>query len=245
MVVTGLVPFKYLLYSALLSDVVRYQDDSDETCHGIFNDTLESVYERFNEWGEEVEDSLNVLAEEGVLSVDYDKGIIFLGEYRGRRFFPYEVKTSLFDKVSKVLDDAIKGYGKSKSAKDRSRSRYIREQVNRLIEHGIERMTPGDFTELHGFLYEVYTGGSIYNIRNQVEYYQTANILKAYDKFTTFAILVDGVLNYDEYHRKGVPTLTNVAMMKDEIVHSLTTGNTKTKEYMRDIDSAISEDEDF
>ena len=96
-------------------------------------------------------------------------------------------------------------------------------------------MTPGDFTTLFTYLYEIFTGGETYTVRNKMEYYQTTNILKAYDKFTTFAILVEGTLNYPAYDRRGVPTLTRVSVMKDTIFGALSRGD-GSKDYMREVD---------
>ena len=107
-------------------------------------------------------------------------------------------------------------------------------------------MTPGDFTELHGYLYEVYTGGEIYVLRGKVEYFQTNNMLKAYDRFTVFSLIVEATLRYDKYRKKGVPTLTNVACMKDDVFHTLVRSSDEgSKDYMREMTSSINEDSEF
>ena len=104
-------------------------------------------------------------------------------------------------------------------------------------------MRPGDFTELHSLLYEVYTGGEVYILRSKTEQFQTSNMLKAYDRHTVFALIVYGTLNYDEYRPKGLPTMTTVACMKDEVFGKLAKPTKGSKDYMRDIDD--SEDSDF
>ena len=250
MPITGLVPFKYLLYSALLSDVVPFTPHGEDIKYGIFSETEQELYDYYPDWDNidnrrnEVFKALNDLSEEGLIWFD-DDSRIYLGEFRGKKFFPFEVKNSLFDEANELLGAELKKYGSSKSAKDKSRSRYIREQIDRLLDKGVENMSPGDFTELHGYLYEVYTGGEIYLIRNKTEYFQTNNMLKAYDKFTVFSLIVEATLRYDFYRKKGIPTLTNVACMKDDVFHALTKSDMGSKDYMRDMTSSISEDSEF
>ena len=250
MVVANLVPFKYLLYMAMLSSVNPYTEEGDETKYGIFSGTTDDLYDYFQDWDSadyrrsDVYKALSDLSEEGLVYFD-DSDNIYLGEYRGRRFFPFEAKSSLFDGAKDLMDSRIAQYGKSRSAKDKSRARYIREQVNRLLDKGVENMTPGDFTDLHGYLYEIYTGGEIYILRGKVEHYQTNNMLKAYDRSTVFALIVEATLRYDTYRSRGVPTLTNVACMKDDVFRALTKGSEGSKDYMRDITSSINDDSDF
>lgn len=251
MQITGFVPFKYLLYSAMLSNVVPYISDDDDTKYGIFGESQGDLYDYFSDWDHtddrrnEVLKALNELGEEGLIMFDEDDvDKIYLGEYRGKKFFPFEAKNSLFDDATSLVDTELKRYGKSKSAKDKSRSRHIREQIDRLLSKGIENFHPSDFTDLHGYLYEIYTGGEIYILRGKVEYFQTNNMLKAYDKFTVFAIIVEATLRYDTYRKKGVPTLTNVACMKDDVFRALTKSDSG-KEYMRDITSSVSDDSGF
>lgn len=248
MPITGIIPFKYLLYSAMLSNVVPFDDE--DVRYGVFSESSQELYDYFSDWGHsdirrnEVYKALSDLCDEGLIFFD-DDNRVYLGEYRGRRFFPFEVKSSLFDNAIKLLDSELKRYGMSKSAKDKSRMRYIREQVDRFLDKGVENMTAGDFTELHGYMYEVYTGGEIYVIRNKTEYFQTNNMLKAYDKYTVFALIVEATLHYELYRKRAVPTLTNVACMKDDVFHALTKSDDSSKEYMRDITSSISKDSEF
>ena len=248
MPIAGLVPFKYLLYSALLSSIETYVED--DTRFGISTLMNEDVYDRFPDWDDtderknEVYKALNSLAEEGLLLFD-DDGRIFLGEFRGKKFFPFEAKNSIFDSALETLSEELKRYGRSKSAKDKSRSRYIREQIDRFIDKGVENMTPGDFTDLHGYLYEVYTGGEVYLLRGKVEHFQTTNMLKAYDKFTVFALIVEATLRYDTHRTKGVPTITNVACMKDDVFKALTKPDDGSKDYMRDMTDSVNEDSTF
>ena len=250
MPITGLVPFRYLLYTALLSDVVPFTPEDEDVRYGVFAEPEQELYDYYPDWThsderrDEVLKALNDLADEGLIWFDED-GHIYVGEYRGRKFFPFEVKSSMFDEAVKVLDKAVKDYGHSKSAKDKSRSRYIREQIDKLIDKGVENIAPGEFTELHGYLYEIYTGGQVYVIRGKAEHFQTTNMLKAYDKFTVFALIVHGTLRYDEFRKKGVPTLTNVACMKDDVFHSLTKSDLGSKDYMREITSSIDENSEF
>ena len=232
MAFVGLVDLRYIIYFSLLADVQRYTPADEDVEYGVWSREATDVYDVFSDFDpEEVEQALNDLADEGL--VLFEDFWIYLGEFRGRRFFTFEVKSSLCDDAKDLLESKLSAYGKSASAKDRSRSRFIRAEIEKWYEAGVEKMNPGDFTELHGFLYEIYTGGEIYNIRNKTEYFQTNNMLKAYDRPTVFALIVEGVLHYDRYRRKGTPTLTNVAMMKDDVFRALTHKETAGKDYMR------------
>lgn len=240
MVVTDLVPFKYLVYSAMLSDVVPLEED--DTRYGVCGKTLDELRDLFYPFESTKEDMFQIaieeLGEEGLVMFGEDELTIYLGEFRGKKFFTFEVKNSLSDKALDKVKEAISFFKKSKSAIAKSRGRFIQSQLDVLFQKGIDKLGANDFTEIHGFLYELYTGGETYIIRNKVEYFQTNNMLKAYDKFTTFAILVEGVLNYDSYRDKGLPTLTNVAYIKDDIFRRLTNPATVSKEYMREVDDS-------
>lgn len=237
MIITGLVPLKYLLFTILLSDI--YKIESDGSVFAVSSIKIPDLYDYFSDFNSsknsELDKALDSLADEGLIFFDeVNDGIIYVGEFRGRKLFTFEVKGSMFESAKEELENALKEYSKSKSIKDKSRSRYIREQVDKFVEQGIDKLGPSDFTDLHGYLYELYTGGEIYTIRNKIEYYQTNNMLKAYDRFTVFAILVEGTLHYGKYSKKGIPTLTNVAYHKDDIFKSLTRADSGSKEYMRD-----------
>lgn len=235
------------IYAVLMSDTKVIEEDGTKTV--ISARSVSDLYDYFDGWENEVYQALNKLGESGLVLFednedDASDDIVYLGELRGKRFFPFETKNSIFDKAVELMRKEIKRYGNSKSAKDKSRSRYIQEKVDAWLED-VSVMRPGDFTELHGYLYEVYTGGEIYMVRNKTEYYQTNNMLKAYDRFTVFAIIVEGTLRYDNYRKKGVPTLTNVACMKDEIFGELTKSEKGSKEYMRDTKHSMDDEKDF
>ena len=242
MAFVGLVPLRYIVYMALLSDMQRYTPADEEVEYAIYAQDQSDIYDLFADWDpDEVEKALNDLADEGLIGFD-ENDRVYLGEFRGRRFFTFEIKSSLCDDAQDLLERELSRYAKSGSVKDRSRSKFIRSELDKWYDQGIENMNPGDFTELHGYLYEIYTGGEIYNIRNKTEYFQTNNMLKAYDRLTVFAILVEGVLHYDKYRKKGTPTLINVAVMKDDIFRKLTHREEGSKEYLRD---RSTEDETF
>ena len=240
MVASTLAPLRYLIYFTLLSKVTTFEDGDEKS--GVFDGDTEDVYDIFSEWSEdEVYEALNALGDEGLIFFDDEDDRIYLGEFRGRRFFTYEQENSLYDSAKELLDRELHRYGKSKSAKDRSRARFIVSQIDSMLVNGIDKVTPGQFTELHGYLYELYTGGETYIVRNKVEYYQTTNMLKAYDKHTVFAILVEGTLHYDNYRKSGIPTLTNVAVIKDDVFRGLSKKDSESKEYMRDVKSSMDE----
>lgn len=239
--ICGLIPFKYLLYSALISDIVSspvYGEGEDSYQYALSAYTQEDVFDYYSDhW--DVEVALNELCEEGLVLFFEDDGNIAVGEMRGRKFFPFERKSSLFDSALDFYKDSVKRYGSSKSAKDRSRASYISEQVNRFLDKGVANMNASDFTTLHGYLFEIYTGGEIYMIRSRTEYFQTNNMLKAYDRHTVFALLVEGTLNYDKYRNRGMPTLTTVACMKDDVFSALTTKGKGSKDYMRNVEKSM------
>lgn len=243
MTIAGIVDFKHLLYLALLSDVVSYEPEDEDTRYGIYGGDYDDLYDRFSDWEEDtVHSALEELGEEGMLYFD-EENRIYLGEFRGRKFFTFEKENSMFEEASKLLDSELKRYGRSKSAKDKSRARYIRGQIDQFLDKGVDNMTPGDFTDLHGYLYEIYTGGEIYILRGRVEHFQTNNMLKAYDRFTVYSLLVEATLRYDSYRKKGVPTLTNVACMKDDVFRALK--KTSGKEYMRDVEHSVDDETEF
>jgi hypothetical protein len=234
MAFTGLVPLRYIVYMSMLSDISRFTPADEEVEYGVYSQDQADIYDLFADWEpDDVEKALNDLADEGLIWFD-DSDRVYLGEFRGRRFFTFEIKSSLCDDAVDLLERELTRYSKTGSAKDRSRSRFIRSELDKWYDQGIESMNPGDFTELHGYLYEIYTGGEVYNIRNKIEYFQTNNMLKAYDRLTVFAILVEGVLHFDKYRKKGTPTLTNVAMMKDDVFRKLTHKEEGSKEYLRE-----------
>ena len=238
--VTSLVSLKYLIYFAMLSDVKTLEEDS--TVYGVCSKELSDIREFFMDWesvkGVDVfQKSIEELASDGLIMFGDDGETVYLGEYRGKRLFPFEVKSSLSDEAVEILKKKLSQHKKSKSAVTSSRGRFLAGQVESMLDAGIDKLTAADFTELHSVLYELYTGGEVYQIRNKTEYFQTNNILKAYDKFTTFAILVEGVLNYHSYRTRGVPTLINVAVIKDDIFRKLTNPIADgSKEYMREAD---------
>ena len=252
MQITALVPFKYLLYTALLSDVTTYVSGDDRL--GIFAKPLDDLDDYFSDWSHSderrnvVTSALNELERDGLIYfLDDSDGeqLIVLGEYRGRKFFTFERRSSFCDIALKTFDEELSKYGNSKSVKDRSRAKYIRSTFERLISEGIDKLGPGAFTEIHGYLYEIYTGGEVYTLRNEAEKFQTKNILKAYDRFTTLAILIEATLHYDKYRSKGLPTLVNVAYIKDDVFKAFTKADSGSKDYMRDITSVTTDDSDF
>lgn len=234
MPVTSVIPIKHIVYMALLSDMTTEDLEGDKFAVSAL--VISDVYDRFPDWTEEeLLEVLDELGRDGLLEF-YDTKIL-LGEFRGRKFFPFEVKSSLFDRAIEFLQDKLGDY--ASYSRNKSRAKYIKREVKAMTEK-VDKLCPNDFTELHGLLYEVYTGGEVYNIRNQVEYYQTSNILKAYDRHTTFAIIVEGTLNFDAYRKKGVPTLTLIGVMKDEVFGALTKGVSHGKDYMRSEEEVIS-----
>ena len=233
MPVVGLTNFRHILYFTLLSSISS--EVYEDTKFVFSNLTEEDVYDYFSDWDtDEVHDALKTLGEEGL--VEFSEGKIYLGEFRGKRFFPYEAKSSMFEMIREFLFDKLSVY--SKTARNKSRAKYIMKEVKNLSEK-VDKLTPSDFTELHGLLYEVYTGGEVYNVRNQVEYYQTSNILKVYDRHTTFCIITEGTLNYEAYRKSGIPTLTFVGVSKDDIFGNLAKGTSHGKDYMRSVEDVI------
>lgn len=240
----GNVPFKNFIYFVLLSNVVSLEEG--DVRHAVYAGDYLDLFDCLSDWADESEGTseldkaLDELEADGYISFD-DDNRIYLGEFRGRKFFPFEVRSSIFDSACDLMWREIKKYGKTRSAKVVSRVSYIRSQIETSLSRGVEKMSPKDFTELHSFMYEVYTGGETYILRNKAEHFQTTNMLKAFDKHTVFALIVFGTLNFDEYRSKGLPTITNVACMKDDVFNRLNKPEKGSKEYMRNMESDDSE----
>lgn len=241
--VVSLLEFKHLVYLVLLSDVVSEETDLRKLVR--YNGTYEEFLDLFPDWDSlddnesEIVQTLYSLEKEGLISFNEEGEYIYVGALSGRKFVPFMKVDSLYKKAVDKLTVALDEYRKNSFSKGVSRSKFIYGKLKDKFLQGTTLLNPNDFTSLHSYLYEIYTGGEIYTIRNQKEYYQTNNMLKAYDKDTVFAILVEGVLNYDVYRVKGIPTLTNVAFIKDEIFHNLV--KPKGKDYMRSSDSITEE----
>lgn len=238
--ITEVVEFKYLLFMAMLSNTSIIEDSEEETKYAVYAGEYEDLFDLFSDWSDDgvkvdvIDKALDDLESEGYLFFD-DNNTIYLGEIRGRKYFPFEVKNSLSDEACKLLKKELKRYGKSHLSKVLSRVKAISSQIEEYLDKGIDKMRPSDFTELHSLLYEVYTGGETYTLRSKAERFQTTNMLKAYDRYTVFALIVFGTLNYDEYRSKGLPTMTTVACMKDEVFGKLTKPNKGSKDYMREV----------
>ena len=131
MAITGLLPFRYLLYAALLSDVVSYEPEGEDIRYGVYGGEQNDLYDRFSDWSDaderkdEVLKALNDLADEGLIFFD-DDDRVYLGEFRGKRFFAFDCKSSLFDEAVVSFDTELKRYGASRSAKDKSRAPQTR-----------------------------------------------------------------------------------------------------------------------
>ena len=59
MPITGVIPFKYLLYAALLSNVVQYVEE--DTKWGIFVETESDLYDYFPDWTSSDESLLSLI----------------------------------------------------------------------------------------------------------------------------------------------------------------------------------------
>lgn len=221
-----------LIYMACLSSVDKYYDEESGITYGLFSKGYELLADYFSDWDEdELIKAFNTLGEQGLLlyGEDEDSDRVYVGTFEGRRFEPFSSSESNLyqDAVSKI-NQAIKN-----SVLPKARTLYIKGRLSSMIEKGAEYLNVNDYNELHGLLYELYTGGEDYKVRNKTEMFQTGNILKAYDHATTFAIVTEAVINYDIYRSKGVPTLINVGYLKDDVFRKLVHKDTSTKEYMR------------
>lgn len=239
---TSIMEFKYVVYLSLLSDVVQISTDEDLRKIAAWNGSYEEFLELFPEWDNLQDDSeivcaLSTLESDGLISFNEDGTEIYVGTMLGKKFIPFTKRVSFYEQSVKKIKKALKEYCKGSSAKGVSRGQYLTSVLEGKYFMGTGSLKPNDFTELHGYLYELYTGGEVYIIRKKLEYYQTTNMLKAYDKDTVFSILVEGVLNFDFYRQSSVPNLVNIACMKDDIYRSLIGKNGKGKEYMRETES--------
>lgn len=245
MAVISAMPLKELMFVVMLSDVQKVYSEEDDTYLVAVNKTKSEFFELFGEWNDDdVQKAFDELSNEGLIFEDADDSeVLYVGELRGRKVFTFEQESSLLVQAQNKLDDVLQSQLKSKSAKDRSRASYIKGRIEDMMSDGVGAMTPSKFTELHGYMYELYTGGEIYIIRNKAEYYQTNNMLKAYDKNTVFALIVFGTLDYDKFRKSGIPTLTNVACIKDDVFRGITKSGSKN--YMRDVKESVTDENDF
>ena len=230
-----------LIYFACLSDITKVTDGGEQL--GEFSKGYDLLCAYFKDWSrEEIDEALNSLADKGlVMFDDTDEDIIYVGTFDGKRFDPFTPEdSSLVTRAEEKIDLAI-----NEAAVPKVRLLYIKNRIKLLRERGIDNMSVTDFNELHSLLYEIYTGGEDYKIRNKIEYYQINNMLKSYDKRTIFAIVTFGVLDYDTFRKKGVPTITNVAYIKDDVMRRLVHKDTSSKEYMREKSSDENSDNEF
>ena len=226
-----------LIYVTCLSSVEKYTEEESGITYGLFSKGFELLSEYFSDWSEdEFIKAINSLGEQGLLmygiegSEEADN--VYVGTFEARRFEPFSsAENTLYQDATEKVTQAVKS-----SVLPKARNLYIKGRLNSMIEKGAENLNVNDFNELHGILYEIYTGGEDYKIRNKTELFQTSNILKAYDHATTFAIITEAVLNFDLYRKKGVPTLINVGYLKDDVFRKLVHKDTSTKEYMREKD---------
>lgn len=226
-----------LLYLTCLSSVSKEYDEKEDVTYAIFSKGFDLLKTYFQDWSEEeLTEALSNLGNQGLLLFDDDnEDVIYVGVFEGKRFEPFtSSESNLYDKAKETIQVSIQ---ESKSIIPKARWLYLRGAINSLMEKKPENMDVGDFVTLHGLLYELYTGGESYTTRNKTEFYQIPNILKAYDKPTTFAIVTDGVLHYDLYDKRCVPTLIKVGVHKDDIFRRICKKDTSTKEYMRERDS--------
>lgn len=229
-----------LIYLTCLSSVDKEYDEDEKVTYAIFSKGMDMLESYFQDWEEqEVTDALDELGQQNLLLFDEDT--IYVGTFEGKRFEPFSSKDSSI--YQKAVDLIEKGVSSSKNILPKARYLYIKNRLKLLIEKHTDDLSVNDLVELHGLLYEIYTGGENYSFRNKTEVYQIPNILKAYDKASTFSIIAEAVLNYDLYHKKGLPTLINVAMMKDDCFKHLCKKDTSTKEYMRE--EASEEENEF
>lgn len=231
-----------LIYMTCLSSIEKFYEEKSGTTYGLFSKGYDLLCEYFSDWdSKELSKAFETLGEQGLLLFGeedtYDSDFIYVGTFEGKRFEPFtSAESNLYQDAKDKITQAIK-----ESVLPKARNLYIKGRLNSMIEKGAEYLNVNDYNELHGLLYELYTGGEDYKVRNKTEMFQTSNILKAYDHATTFAIITDGVLNYDFYRKKGVPTLINIGYLKDDVFRKLVHKDTSTKEYMRKEDDEENE----
>lgn len=219
MAIVGMIPTKELIYAILLSDVEKFTPEGSSITYGVFEDYTR-LYDQLGCLGDPegvIGKALDELEEEGLVSFE-DDNVCILGEFKGKKLYTYSATVPIFTQSKERLYTELSNFGKNGSAKSAMRARFLKSELDKMLDTDISRWTQPMFNILHATLYEIYTGGEEYQMRNSVEQYQVKNILKAYDKPTTFSILVNGVLGWSG---KGVPTLTKVAVNKDEIFKTL------------------------
>lgn len=234
----GLMPLKTFLYVLLLSDLIPIKEGDDTlAAHKRDTDELYELFPTFDndeEDGHDFVEALNELAEEELLQFDEENRII-CGNFQGKNFVPFGTKNSLFSRAYERLSTDLKGYTSSLGNFSKARGRYLVDTLGDLLDKGVSSFTGGDFNTLHSILYEIYTGGEVYTIRNKADGFQTTNLMKHYDRNTVFAIMVEAVLSYDKYRTKHTPNLCLMANMAEDVYRALIKTKTPgSKDYLRE-----------
>lgn len=237
----GVFPFKTILYTAILSDVIVKEDEENDIRWAVCGKNEADFYDLFESFDSHKDEESELLAtleeleNEGLIQCS-EYGVITVGQFVGRAYVPFAKEDSLCNKAVEKIKAALNSHLKSlKSASAKSRGVTLKEDFEKLLDKGIGKMRTGDLNILHGILYEVYTGGEVYVIKGQVDAVQTYNMLRRYDVYTVFALITEAVLNYDTYRSKHTPNLKLVAQMAEDVYRALIKSKTPgSKEYMRE-----------
>ena len=161
MAVVSAIPLKELMFVVMLSDVQKVYSEDEDVYLVAINKTKSEFLEVFTDWdSSEVSKAFDELMDEGLVYEDIDDSeTLYVGELRGRKVFTFEQESSLLTLAQNKVDEVLRGQLKSRSAKDRSRASYIKGKIEDMLSEGVGAMTPSKFTELHGYMYELYTGG--------------------------------------------------------------------------------------
>lgn len=235
--ILGLIPLKMFVYAVLISDLVPLEEDDEKLA--VFSRDEQTLYDLFPSFDEGDEhdfaDALNTLTEENLIYIREEDELIVCGTFQGKTFVPFTTENSMFDRSVEAVRKALKEFGTSLGGYSKSRRRHLADSFEELLNKGVASFTGGDFNSLHEILYEVYTGGENYVIKNKVDGFQTTNMIKHYDKNTVFSIIVEAILNYDKYRSRYTPSLTMVANMAEDVYRALIKSKTPgSKDYLRE-----------
>lgn len=241
------LPFKSVLYLSLISDL--YKVTEDETTYAVSRIEADEVSDRFSDWVGtrkhcELTEALRELIDVDELMFEKD-GRYYLGEFIGKKVHLFKKKaSSYFENYKALLYERLREYEKIGTAKARMRSAFLISELNQILSLGVKQLDNHSLRKIFEIAYEAYTGGDVYRREAMVEDFQIGTLLRNYAKDTAFAILIEGLFNYEKY-RKGFPSLQGVVSVREEAYKHVIGKKRRGTTYMRDMKRSEAEESTF